>query len=239
MIPRGLLPADVVADLKAASEIADPATRIRAIDAARSRAARRYPKLFKKEEIAMKVKIQSVRVAFPAVFEPQAIDGGEPKFGGKFIIDPANKALVAELDAAMLQVAKDKWGPKGEQVFNGLQKVGKKPDVAFVKEPYKNKDGDAYGGFEDMFYLSASSATRPLVIDRDKTPLVNADGKIYSGCYVNINVEFWAQDNKFGRAIRAQLRGVQFAKDGDAFGGGAPASTDEFDDLSAEAEGLV
>lgn len=178
----------------------------------------------------MKVQFEA-RAAFLNIFVPTAIDGGDPKYNGKFIIDPSNKALVAKLDDAMLKTAEAKWPGKGKQVFENLAKTGKKPEVGFVKEPYKNKDGDAYDGFDGMFYVTANNSARPLVIDRDRTPLTQADGKPYSGCIVNVIVEFWAQDNKWGRAIRATLKGVQFVRDGDAFGGGAPASADEFDDL--------
>jgi len=190
----------------------------------------------------VKVQVKNVRTAFLNIFEPTTFEGeGAAKFNGKFIVDPANKALVQQLDDAMLAVAREKWGAKAESVFANLVKTGKKPEVGFVKEPYKNRDGDAYDGFDGMFYIAASSETRPLVIDADKSPLVQADGKPYSGCYVNVQIEFWAQDNKWGRAVRATLKGVQFFRDGDAFSGGAPASADEFDDVSsgADAGGLA
>lgn len=178
----------------------------------------------------MKVQIRTVRLAFPNLFEPSSIEGSDPKYNAKFII-PSNHPQIAELEKAMLEVAKGKWGAKGQQVFDNLTKAGKKPEVGFVKEPYKNRDGDAYDGFEGAYYVTASNKARPLIIDGDRTPLTQADGKPYAGCYVNAIVEFWAQDNSFGRAIRATLKGVQFVRDGDAFGGGAPASVDEFDDL--------
>jgi hypothetical protein len=56
-------------------------------------------------------------------------------------------------------------------------------------------------------------------------------GVIYSGCFVNAQIDIWAQDNGFGKRINCTLAGVQFAADGDAFGGGRPASADDFDDL--------
>jgi hypothetical protein len=80
------------------------------------------------------------------------------------------------------------------------------------------------------------------VIDRDKSPLTAEDGKPYSGCYVNCSLELWAQDNSYGKRINAQLGGVQFFKDGDAFsGGGSAADADDFDEITegADAESLV
>lgn len=242
----GYLPSEVARRLKAAREI-DPhlppgesLKRTLAMDQVMAKAREDYPHLFKREP--MKININNLRVAFPAFFEAQAIEGGEPKFGGKFVIPPDHPA-VKQLEDGMLAVAREKWTTKADAIYAKLVKTGKPKniEVCFVREPYCNGDGDAYAGFEDSFYLSANSAVRPLIIDRDKTPLVAADGRPYAGCYVNVQVELWAQDNKWGKGIRAQLKGVQFYKDGDAFSGGAPASADDFADLGdgSDAEDLV
>lgn len=54
---------------------------------------------------------------------------------------------------------------------------------------------------------------------------------------MNASIELWAQDNKqFGKRINAQLRGVQFLRDGDAFAAGSPASEDEFEDLGDQGD---
>jgi hypothetical protein len=86
-----------------------------------------------------------------------------------------------------------------------------------------------------MLAISAKSTIRPLVIDRDRSPLAEEDGKPYAGCYVNASVEFFAYENS-GNGISAQLAGVQFVRDGDAFGGGRAADPDEFDDLGEGAD---
>ena len=191
----------------------------------------------------MKVKLTRVRLAFPNLFEPGSFEGAASKFGAKFVIEPGS-ANSRALDEAMLAVAKEKWGDtKGKQVFDGLTKTGKPKnvEVAYVKEPYPNRDGDPYDGFDAAHYLSATNKARPTILDRDKSNLVAADGRPYAGCYVNASIEVWAQDNSYGRAIRAELKGVQFADAGDAFGGGGVASPDDFEDLSsgADAEGAL
>lgn len=185
----------------------------------------------------MKVNVNNVRGAFLSLFQPQAIEGGEPKYNGKFILAP-DHPQVKQLDDAMLAVAEAKWPGKGKAIFDKLTKTGKPKniEVAFVHDDYVNASGETFDGFEGMFYLSASNKVRPLVIDRDRTPLTAQDGRPYSGCYMNVQIELWAQDNKYGKAIRAELKGVQFVRDGDAFSGGAPASADEFDDLGDGAD---
>jgi hypothetical protein len=47
-------------------------------------------------------------------------------------------------------------------------------------------------------------------------------------------VDIWAQENKFGKGVRAQLLGVQFVKDGEAFRKTSKASEDDFADLGVD-----
>lgn len=179
----------------------------------------------------MKVKIANVRGAFLNLFEAKTVGGeGEPRYSGAFVIEPGStnaKTLAAALNA----VAKEKWGVKADGILAELKKKGR---VCYREEALANSSGEVYDGFESMHVLNASNKARPLILDRDKTPLTAADGRPYSGSYVNVSLEVWAQDNSFGRRINATLKGVQFCRDGDAFGGGAPANPDDFDDLGVE-----
>lgn len=182
----------------------------------------------------MKIKLTGVRLAFPQLFEAATVNGeGKPAFSASFLLDPQDPQ-VKNIEAAIEQVAKDKWGAKAGDMLKTLRKADK---TALHDGDLKSQ----YSGFEGMLYISARSAVRPLVIDRDKSALTEADGKPYAGCYVNASVELWAQDNNYGKRINASLGGVQFFKDGDAFAGGGAASEDEFEDVSAgaDAESLV
>lgn len=178
----------------------------------------------------MKIKLNNVRLAFPALWEAKTVNGeGEPKFGASLLIDPSDKALIKAINAGIDAVAAEKWGAKAA----GIVALARKTDKVALH------DGDLkaqYDGFAGMLYVSANSAARPVVVDRDKTPLVQADGKPYGGCYVNATVELWAQDNKYGKRVNAQLLGVQFFADGDSFGASSSGSADDFDDLAVGAE---
>lgn len=183
----------------------------------------------------MELKISNARAAFLAVFEPKKFAGaeGDPAFSGSFILpktDPQIKLINKTID----DVAKEKWADKAPAMLKQLRAS----DKTFLH------DGDlktTYEGFEGNVFVAARNKSRPLVIDRDKSALAESDGKPYSGCFVNVILDVWAQDNAFGKRVNATLKGVQFVKDGDAFSGSAPASADAFDDLSdgADAEGLA
>lgn len=173
-----------------------------------------------------------VRGAFLTLFEAKTVNGeGEPAYSGSFLIDPSTpggKSLVDRINAAIDEVAKAKWGAKAEGILTAMRKNN--------KTALQDGDNKAdYDGFAGMMFVSTRSKVRPLVIDRDKTPLTAADGRIYSGAYVVAQIELWAQDNSYGKRVNAQLKGVQFFKDGDAFGGGGtPASADDFGDLGVD-----
>jgi hypothetical protein len=175
----------------------------------------------------MNVRLDNVRAAFCNFHEPRTVNGeGDPAFSGCFILAPDHPA-VKTLQEAIEALGKEKWGAKWPAVKKEIE----------AKDRTALHDGDtksSYAGFAGNLYVSARSKTRPLVIDRDKTPLTPQDGKPYAGCYVNSSIELWAQDNNFGRRINASLRGVQFVKDGDPFAGGNSASTDDFETIEED-----
>lgn len=178
----------------------------------------------------MKVRLENVRLAFPQLFEPRAFgeDGSDPAYGGSFILSKTHPAYKLVNDA-IEAVAVEKWEKKALEVLKQLRTADKTC----------LHDGDGkpdYAGFPGNFFVSARNKARPLVIDRDKSPLTQADGKPYAGCYVNTTVDIWAQQNKFGKRVNATLSGVQFLKDGDAFTGAPPASPDDFESLDDGAD---
>lgn len=176
----------------------------------------------------MKVKLTNKRIAFCDIFVAKAIGDGEPRHSARFIISPKDPEIKT-IDAAIEAVAKEKWKDKFPAI---LAKIIKDGNCCFQKGEYLDKNGEPYDGFAGMFSLGAANKAKPLVIDRDKSPLTANDGRPYAGCFVNAQVDIWAQDNAFGRRINASLSGVQFYKDGEAFTGGQPADADDFDDMS-------
>jgi hypothetical protein len=182
----------------------------------------------------MKLKLNNVRLAFPALFEAKTVNGeGKPAFSAVFLLSPNDKQ-VKTIEAAIEAAATEKWAAKAPAMLKQIR-AG---DKTFLH------DGDmkaSYDGFEGHVYVSARNEVRPLVIDADKTPLVAADGKPYAGCYVNATLDVWAMDNNYGKRVCATLTGVQFLRDGDSFAGGRSASEDDFDDVSegADADALA
>lgn len=175
--------------------------------------------------------IRNARLSFPDLFEAvQYQNQGPYNYRATFLI-PADSAVKKEIDAVIKQVASEKWGAKADGIL--------KTAIATQKTCFLDGNLKDYNGYADNYSLVATRGAdsgRPVVVDRAKNPIAASDGKIYSGCYVNGTVEIWAQDNSFGKAIRATLVNVQFVKDGESFGGAAPANDNDLDDLGYEEE---
>lgn len=170
----------------------------------------------------MRLLLRDVRLAFPNLFVATAPKGGgEKAFSASFLFPHSHKQ-VQEIRDACMAVAKEKWTDKAPAIFKTLDSSNK----LCVHEGSTKAE---YEGYDGNLFVATRSKVRPSVFDQQKTPLTAEDGKPYSGCYVNASIEIWAQDNDFGKRINAQVRGVQFLRDGDAFaGGGSAAGEDEF-----------
>lgn len=176
-----------------------------------------------------KIALQNVRLSFPDLFEASEYEG-KFNFGATFLVEPGS-ATDKAITVAVQEVAKEEWKEKGAAIVKAAQAGGNQ------KICYWSGDLKTYDGYQGMMALTAKRGQdkgRPLVLDRDKTPLALGDGKPYAGCYVNASVELWAQDNKYGKTIRCTLLGVQFAKDGDSFSAGSAASEDDFGVVEGE-----
>ncbi len=166
------------------------------------------------------VKLADVRLSFPALFEPKAFEpGATPKYAATFRLDKKQHAKeIKEIQKAVTTFLAE----------NKVKSLG--PDKIALK------DGDESDREEDagMFIIKASSNKRPLVLNRDKTPITDADNIVYPGCRVNAIISVWWQDHpKYGKRVNASLQGVMFNRDDEPFGS-IGASADDFDDFSSE-----
>jgi len=184
------------------------------------------------------IKMKDVRLSFPRLFVPKSFTEGQPpRFEGSFLLDPSDKAHAKVIDK-LIETAKEIL----LEQFNGeipksvelcFQYTDGETPVEVGSLKYRGKPKE-YDGYEGMFVLSSSNRTRPTVVDRDLTPLVEDDGKPYAGCYVNASITLWTQDNQYGKRVNANLRAVQFVRDGDAFGIRPADAEEEFDVLDGD-----
>jgi len=178
------------------------------------------------------IKLKNVRLSFPVLFKARAFSKEQDaKFQATFLLDPSDSehaGFIKEIKKAAKAVLTEKFGEV--------------PDRDDLKLCYgladKHTKKKKYDGYEGMFYIQTSNSTQPNLIDRKKNEVIEQDGVLYAGCYVNTNITLWPQDHPVGgKGVNANLRIVQFFKDGEAFGN-AKASAEEMDevDLDDDAE---
>jgi len=174
-----------------------------------------------------KIKLNNVRRSFPSLFRKAVFSGEETKFEATFLLDKKKHAdLIKQIEGEISAAVKEKFAGKVKALPG---------DKIFMK------DGDdfEYAGYAGHMSVKASSKSRPICVDRDRSSVTEEDNKFYAGCYVNGIIEIWVQDNSYGRRVNANLLGVQFYKDGEPFADGVKASVDDFDAFEDEVPNFV
>lgn len=165
-----------------------------------------------------RVKLQGVRVAFPSLFTHALFNGSDTgKFELTVLLPKTDVAAKAAIDAAIAEARAEKPNTKVPSVN------------ICVKDGDDEDQFDAYAGH---WVIKTGTRKNPTVIHRDKSP-IREEGVIYGGCYCNVIVDFWVQDNQWGKRVNCNLWGVQFVRDGEPFGENVDV-TDEFDSFDDE-----
>ena len=167
----------------------------------------------------MDVNLKNVRLSFPSVFETAKYQGSDlGKYEATFLIKK-DSAVATKVQAAIKKAGSDELGK----------------DWSKAKLCLMDGDDKDYDGYEGCWALKASTKKRPVLVDRDKSPLTEDDDVLYAGCYVNAFVSVYAFANNYGKFVMAQLNGIQYSSPGEEFGGsGSKFTADAFDDISGD-----
>ena len=168
------------------------------------------------------------RISFANIWEPKAINGGDEKYSVSCLIPKSDKKTLARIQKAVEAAKEDgkarKWG-------------GKIPPN--LKLPLRDGDIDRPDdeNYEDCYFLNASSKDAPQVVDRKVNPILDPM-MVYSGCYCNVSVNFYAFNANGNRGVAAGLGNIQFVRDGERLSGKASADAD-FDALEDDDEDVL
>lgn len=219
-----------------------------------------------KQDKAHEVMLKGVRLSMfnDQIYYPEVEQTTKGKHKGKFrynwssrfILPPKDsregRKLLAQIRTAMVAAKENKWKEQADKIrikssATPLQD-GDHEDVTFSayngsyvlsasKTVYGQKDGEESDIPRRPFRVIGPRRVKGPDGELrfpDVTP--GEEGAPYSGCYVNVKVEFWGQEADGERGIpnrlNATILAIQFAKHGDAFGGGGTRVNveDEFDD---------
>ena len=154
------------------------------------------------------------RLSYANIWEPKQVNGtGDPKYSCCLLIRKTDTATIAKIEAAVAAVKKDpkalaKWG-------------GKLPPK--LKEPLRDgdeeKDDDENYANCKFINANASEKRRPRIIDQHCNEVLDQD-EVYSGCYANVKVGFFAYSASGNKGIGAGLEVIQKVRDGERLSGG-------------------
>ena len=164
---------------------------------------------------ATKVVLQC-RISYANIFEAKSINGGDAKYSVSCLIPKTDKKTLLAIHKAVEAAKEDgktrKWG-------------GKIPPN--LKLPLRDGDIDRPDdeNYQECMFINATSKDAPQVVDRRVQPITDPM-MVYSGCYCNVSVNFYAFNANGNRGVAAGLGNIQFVKDGDRLSGRASANAD-------------
>ena len=155
------------------------------------------------------------RFSYLHCWEPDSVNGGDPKYSVSAIIPKSDTKTITAIKAAVEQAKKDsvsKWG-------------GKIP--ANLKLPLRDGDLDRPDdeAYANSYFFNANSRQAPQVVDARVQPILD-QSEVYSGCYGKISVTFYGYNSNGNRGIAAGLGNIQKLRDGESLGGRSSAADD-------------
>jgi hypothetical protein len=167
------------------------------------------------------IMITGARVSFPHLFKRPTIDGEEGSYGAVLMLDPKKHAkVISTIEKGITELSKFKF--KGKKI----------PSDKLCLRDGDDKGRTEYEGYQ---ILSANTRNKPLVIGGDGRNVITdeEDNPIYAGCVVNVKIRLWAQDNRYGKRVNAELVAIQFSKDGEPLDGSYVSAEDAISGFDA------
>ena len=163
------------------------------------------------------------RLSYAHIWEPGLNkDGSVGKYSTALIIDKGDKRTIEHINKA-IEAAK----------IAGKSKIANSKGVipATIKLPLRDADAEEIedNNYSGKYFLNATSKNKPRIVDRHVQPIIDQE-EVYSGCYCNVTVNFYAFNVDGNKGIAAGLGNIQKVKDGERLSGGASAE-DDFDEL--------
>ena len=159
------------------------------------------------------------RLSYAHVWEPQANpDGSAGKYNVCLLIPKKDEKTLARIDKAIKAA-----------ITEGKSKLANSKGLVpkNIKTPLRDADEEGIEdeAYEGMMFINATSNRRPGIVDRHVQPILDRE-EVYSGCYCNVSVNFYAFSVDVNKGIAAGLNNIQKVKDGERLAGGSSAEDD-------------
>lgn len=173
------------------------------------------------------------RLSYAHIWSPSTNPDGTPgKYSTALLIPKDDEKTLAKIRKAIKNA-------EIEGKSKLANKSGKIP--ANIKTPLRDADEEEIDdeAYKGCYFFNASSKSKPGVVD-GRLRRIEDESEVYSGCYCNVSVNFYAFAVEGNKGIAAGLNNIQKVKDGDRLSGGSTAEedfevieSDEEDDLDS------
>lgn len=163
-----------------------------------------------------KVVTGKVRFSYLHVFEPQSINGSEPKYSVSLIISKDDKETIAAIEKAI-----------DNAKTAGITKFGGKIP-ANLKTPLRDGDEDKPDddNYANCYFVNANCKTKPGLVYKDGRTPIEDELDLYSGCYGRASITFYAFNTNGNKGIACGLNNLMKLEDGESLGGRVSAERD-------------
>jgi len=178
-----------------------------------------------------KVITGKVRSSFVHVFEPQSFSGtgNDLKYSVSLIISKDDKSTIDAINKAVAAAIEE--GKR--DTFKG--KLPKQEKLPLKDGEVERSTDEAY---ENGFYVSAISTTKPQVVNRKKERITDSE-KFYSGCYCLASLNFYPFNFNGTVGVACGLNNILSLEEGDPLAGRSEATSDFADCFDDDADPLL
>lgn len=186
------------------------------------------------------------RLSYANIWEPKGINGSAPKYSCTLLIgknaymnikvgtNPDGTPIhqsVKVMDKLNDLLNRIKAAPESAAKWGG--KVPANLKLPIRDGDTERPDDENYAG---CYFMNANRSTAPKIVDGTLHDITDPD-EVYSGCYANVKVSFFAYNSNGNRGIGCGLEVIMKTKDGPRLAGGS--GLDGFEVLSPEAEDML
>lgn len=159
------------------------------------------------------------RFSYLHCWEPDSVNGGDPRYSVSAIIPKSDTRTVEKIRAAIENAKKESLSKWGGKIPPNLKLPLRDGDIDRPDDP----------NYANAYFVNANSNERPGVVDRRRVPITDPL-EVYSGCYVRASITFYPFNTNGNRGIACGLQNIQKWCDGEPLNGRVRAE-DEFDAL--------
>ena len=177
-----------------------------------------------------RIVIKNARLSYANIWEPKPMKDdpeGKKRYSAALIISKSDTKTIKAIEKAV-----------EEAKTEGKSKLANKKGIIpkNIKLPLRDGDEDRPDDetYEDCYFLNANATADhpPKIVDRAVEPILDRS-EVYSGCYANVSVDFYAFSVNGNLGIACGLGNIQKVRDGERLTGERSAE-DDFEALDDE-----